>query len=96
MLASITLEFWETVEKYLRYDASYPKFFCSTIQNQQQVNYSAIFTFFQALQKIRLTDETGQDVETSGNIMDKMYRRFSGTVSPPIYLYTLIVTDFID
>ena len=96
MLASITLKFWDTVEKYLRYDASYPKFFCTTIQNHQQVNSSAICTLFQALQKMRLMDEPGQDVETFGNKMDEMYRRFSGTVSPPIYLYTLIVTDFIN
>ena len=96
MLASITLKFWDTIEKYLRYDASCPKVFCSTIQNHQQVNSSAICALFRAFKKIRLTDKLGQDVETFGNKMDEISRWFIGIGSAPIYLSTLIFIAFID
>ena len=33
--ASIMLDLWEIIEKYLRYEASGTKIFCSIIQNQQ-------------------------------------------------------------
>ena len=94
MLASITLELWETIKKDLGYNASGPEVFCAITQNQQLVNFSAVRALFQALKKMRLTDKPGQDVGTLGNKMEKMAHQISITVSTPIELSTLLATVF--
>ena len=69
MLVSITLELWETIGKDFGCDASVPEVFCAIIQKQQQVNYYAVHTLAQDLQKMRLTDKHGQYIETFSNKM---------------------------
>ena len=56
---------------------------------------SAIRALVQALQKTRLTDKPGKDVENFGNKVDKMEHRISGKVSALIELSTLFATEFI-
>ena len=78
------------------YNASGNEVFCSITQNQQQVKYSAICALVQALQKMRLTDEPGQDVEDFGNKMSEMAGRINVTGSATIELSTLVSTAFMD
>ena len=82
--------------KNIRYDASGPEVVCVIIQNQKQVNSFAVFALVQAIHKMRLVDEPGQDVKVIGNKMDEMDRRICGTRSTPIDLYTLVTTAFIE
>ena len=96
MLGSITLKLWETIEKDLRYNTSRIEVFCSIVQKQQQVNSSVVCSLFQALQKIRLTDDTGKDIENFGKNMAKMDRQISGTGSALIDISTLVATAFIN
>ena len=51
VITSITIEMWDTIEKYLGYDASGSEVFFSIIQKQQQVNCSAVCALVQALEK---------------------------------------------
>ena len=83
-------------QKYLGYDASETKVFCTIIQKQQQVKSSAVCALVKYLNKMGLTDELGQDIKKFGNKMDKMTRWISGTGLNPINLYTLVATAFID
>ena len=95
MLASITLELWDTIKKYLGYNNSGTEVFYDIIQKQQQVNYFAVCALVQSLQKMRLTEETGKDIETSDNKMAEMARRICRTGSSIIELSTLVDTAFI-
>ena len=95
VLASIILDLCETVEKYLRYDASVPEVFCAIIQKQQHVNSSVVFMLVQALQKMRPTDELGKDVEKFGNKISEMARFISGAGSAHIDISALLSTAFI-
>ena len=96
VLASITFELWENIEKYLEYDTSGPGIFCGIIQNQKQVNSSAVCALVQALKKMRLVDEPGQDVENFGNKMAEMARHIIIIGPAPNDLSTLVATVFVD
>ena len=94
VLGSITLKLWETIEKDLRYNTSRIEVFCAIVQKQQQVNSSVVCSLVQALQKIRLTDDTRNNIENFGNKMAKMDHQISGTESAPIDISTLVATAF--
>ena len=60
------------------------------------VNSSAVCALVQALQRMRLTDEPRQEVETFGNKMVEMACWISEIGSAPIDLSDLVATAFID
>ena len=96
MLTSITLELWKNTEKDLGYYTSGPKVLYAITIKQQQVNYSAVCTLVQALQKMRLTYKPGKYVEQFDNKMAKMARQISRAGSAPIEISTLVDNAFID
>ena len=79
LLVSIVLQLWETINKYLGYNASGTDILCAITQKHQQVNSFIVHVLVQALQTMRLTYKIRKDVEISGNKMAEMARWISGT-----------------
>ena len=83
VINSITLEFWETLEKDLPTDASGPEVFAAVVRKQQQLNASGLRMLVKQLEGMSLEKEPGQDVDAFGNKVSEVARRISRGGNPP-------------
>ena len=95
VINSITLEFWETLEKDLPTDASGPEVFAAVVRKQQQLNASGLRMLVKQLEGMSLEKEPGQDVDAFGNKVSEVARRISRGGNPPEDLSVLVARAFL-
>jgi hypothetical protein len=96
ILASISIDLWEAIEKDLGYDVTGPKVFDVVVRKQQQVNASLVRALVVSLSKMMLSIEPAQDVEVFGNQITKVARPIEGTGSAHNDISVLLATAFLD
>ena len=96
IMASVTLELWEGLEKTIGTDPTGPEAFLEVIRKLQQMNSAASQTLVEELKEISFIKEPGQDVDAFGDPVVELCGRISRLGAEPNNLSVVAATTLIE
>ena len=95
IMASVTIDWWEGLEKTLGTDPTGPEAFFAVIKTLQQTKSAASRTLVEELKWMSLIKEPRQDVDAFVDCVVELCRQINGVGAEPEDLYIIAATTFL-